>query len=145
MKKHFLIATGLLLLSSCSDEGKFVEYAKQFSFAINSNDTVAFSSMIAEADSFQWNLVTLGKINIDSLKAEKTDGGKYLFTTTDSIDFIVAKLADDKMQVESTHGVFCSEKASIEFAQKVNLVKPDDSDFQIFKAVHSEQYAIAKQ
>lgn len=138
-----MLSTIQFIATSCSEESKFKSFAVDFAQAVNSDDTIKIDSMLAYPKSFQYNKISLVKINPDSLKVIELGEGKYQITFLDDASMIVAKNGED-MQVEQTKKIFKSEQESVSFALKHNFIKNDDDDKTIYDAIQSEEYTKAK-
>ena len=147
MKKSFILSAllclAMLIVTSCSEESKYKEFAINFAHAVNSGDTIQINSLLAQPDCFQFSKVNLAKVNPDSLKLDEIGEGMYQFSSGNNVSIVVTKKGE-KFVVEQTRNIFCGEPESVAFALKHNLIKNDDNDKSIYDALHSKEYAEIK-
>lgn len=142
MNKHcfYILSVLILTLASCSEEREAKQFAKNFAYAINSEDTIAVEKMLDPSIGFLWNYVSFNEVDPDSIQITKQEDG-YTALSCDSTIMIISK-KEKGFVIKSTRNIILSDRSKVRFALSKGLLNDQMDDKQIYDAIHSKQYQV---
>ncbi len=138
----FLAIVAVFSLSSCSQEGKYKDFATRVASAISQNDTAALKKMIYGGDEVNFSNFKFTGIDVSKAKMAKLDDGGYRVDCGAQYLEIKPVYGDSLSVVEAGNIFTCKDSVMTRVAKQRGFIKDGDDDITILRNISTEEFSI---
>lgn len=139
----FLAIVAVFSLSSCSQEGKYKDFATRVASAISQNDTAALKKMIYGGDKVSFSNFEFTGIDVANAKMVKLDEGGYRVESGAQYLEIKPTFGDSLSVVKAGNLFTCKDSVMTRVAKQRGFIKDGDDDITVLRKISSDEFKAA--